>query len=116
MQDKQEHQREKNNTTRDEQQHHTKKHQQWKKNISTNMKKWTISHKKSGIYYLKNRNLLQTRSKFYKRTCLILQKLYVENLKLILMIDFHSCENLKSIFTSVFTYKGANQFSLWESN
>lgn len=52
MQDKQQHQLEKNNST-------WKKHQQRKKNINTNMKKLTISHKKSGNYYLENCNLAQ---------------------------------------------------------
>ncbi len=46
-------QKKKNNTTGDKQQHHTRKTSTTKEKISINMKKLTISDKKSDNYYLK---------------------------------------------------------------
>ncbi len=55
---------------------------------------------------------LRARSKLYERTFPIFQKIYMYKFELVFMTNFHSCQNLRSIFNLVFTCKGVNQFSL----
>lgn len=65
----------------------------------------------NGFYLgtLKCHMTLRTEIKFYERTCQILLK------KNLIIINFHSCENLRSVLTLIFTCNDANQFSLRES-
>ncbi len=59
-----------------------------------------------------NTGTLKIGSKFYERTFVVFQKLYMYKFELVLMTGLHSCQNLRSIFNLVFTCKGINQFSL----
>jgi len=41
-------------------------------------------------------------------------KIYLYKFELVLITGSHSCENLRSVFSSVLTQKSVNPFSLWE--